>query len=482
MPLLSEAAADHMFDLFTSFSGILAVIAALGLASYFYSSRRVLAQARAAGAKPHSLGMYYGFYAVIWVFVPSALLLVLLTGATSPVLDSLILQSLLAAEPGLPESFVPLKIAQIKNIANGFLEPADETMAMLGQEYQSMREGMANLRLGSVMLIGLLGLGYAVWRMSPEFKSRIVFETFLRRLFFVTAVIAILTTIGIIASLLFEAIRFFAAYNFFDFLFGTHWAPNVALRGDGAAAGDEDVGGASGSFGMIPVMTGTLLVALIAMLVAVPVGLFSAIYMSEFASRRFRDVVKPTLEILAGIPTVVYGFFAALTAAPFFRSIGLALGMDVSSQSALAAGGVMGVMIIPFISSLSDDVIIAVPQSLRDGAYALGSTKGETVVKVVLPAAFPGLVGAFLLGISRAVGETMIVVMAAGVTANLTANPLDSVTTVTVQIVMLLTGDTVFDSPKTLSAFALGITLFFSTLLLNIGALSAARRLGERYD
>ena len=471
-----------MLDQLTSFGGILALILAFALASHFYSSRRVLAQARATDTKPHSLGMYYGFYAAIWVFVPAILLLVLLTSTTSPVLDALIHQSLMAAQPDLPESFVPLKIAQIKNIANGFLEPTDDTMAMLGLEYESMRRNMASLRFGSVMLVGLAGLGYAVWRISPAFKSRIVFETFLRRVFFAAAVLAILTTIGIIASLLFEALRFFAAYNFFDFFFGTHWAPNVALRGDGAAAADEDVGGASGSFGMIPVMAGTLLVAFIAMLVAVPVGLFSAIYMSEFASRRVRDVVKPTLEILAGIPTVVYGFFAALTAAPFFRAIGLGLGMDVSSQSALAAGGVMGVMVIPFISSLSDDVITAVPQSLRDGAYGLGSTKGETVIKVVLPAAFPGLVGAFLLGISRAVGETMIVVMAAGVTANLTANPLESVTTVTVQIVMLLTGDTVFDSPKTLSAFALGITLFFATLLLNIGALTAARRLGEQYD
>jgi len=232
----------------------------------------------------------------------------------------------------------------------------------------------------------------------------------------------------------------------------------------------------------VPVMAGTLLVAAIAMAVAVPVGLFAAIYMAEFASTRMRDSIKPTLEVLAGIPTVIYGFFAALTAAPFFRMIGLNLGMDVSSQSALAAGGVMGVMIIPFISSLSDDVITAVPQSLRDGAYGLGSTKGEVVTKVVLPAALPGLVGAFLLGISRAIGETMIVVMAAGVAANLTANPLESVTTVTVQIVMLLTGDTVFDSPKTLSAFALGMTLFTATLLLNIAALTAARRLGEKYD
>jgi phosphate transport system permease protein len=233
---------------------------------------------------------------------------------------------------------------------------------------------------------------------------------------------------------------------------------------------------------MVPVMAGTLLVAVIAMAVAVPIGLFSAIYTSEFASRRVRNIVKPTLEVLAGVPTVVYGFFAALTAAPFFRGLGLFVGLDVSSQSALAAGGVMGIMIIPFISSLSDDVITAVPQSLRDGAYGLGSTRGETIIRVVLPAAFPGLVGAFLLAISRAIGETMIVVMAAGVAANMTINPLESVTTVTVQIVMLLTGDNEFDSVKTLSAFALGITLFVITLLLNVAALTASRRLGQRYE
>jgi phosphate transport system permease protein len=218
------------------------------------------------------------------------------------------------------------------------------------------------------------------------------------------------------------------------------------------------------------------------MMLAVPIGLFSAIYTAEFASPKMRNFIKPTLEVLAGVPTVVYGFFAALTAAPFFREMGLVVGLDVSSQSALAAGAVMGIMIIPFISSLSDDVITAVPQSLRDGAYGLGSTRAETILRVVLPAAFPGLVGAFLLAISRAIGETMIVVMAAGVAANLTINPLESVTTVTVQIVMLLTGDNEFDSVKTLSAFALGITLFVITLLLNVAALSISRRLGQRYE
>ena len=468
-----------MLDALFSFGGLLVFILALTIGSFFFSKKRIASMAQKTGTKPHSLGFYYGLYAAIWVFVPAILLLIAFTAATKPFLDSVILQSLLAAQPNLPESFVPLKIALIKNIANGFIAPEDDVMAALGQEYANARLMMSKLRIAVVLLVGLLGLGFALWRISPQFKSRIVFENFMRRTFFIAAVIAILTTIGIVASLLFEALRFFAAYSFFDFFFGMHWAPNVAFNSGVEVEGDEE---RLGSFGMVPVMAGTLLIAFIAMAVAVPIGLFSAIYMAEFASPKVRDFIKPTLEVLAGIPTVVYGFFAALTAAPFFRSIGLNLGMDVSSQSALAAGAVMGVMIIPFISSLSDDVITAVPQSLRDGAYGLGSTKGETVTKVVLPAALPGLIGAFLLGISRAIGETMIVVMAAGVSANLTANPLESVTTVTVQIVMLLTGDTVFDSPKTLSAFALGITLFTVTLLLNIGALTAARRLGEKYD
>ena len=293
-------------------------------------------------------------------------------------------------------------------------------------------------------------------------------------MFFVSAVIAIFTTIGIVISLLYESIRFFSLYPFFDFLFGLHWAPNIAIRSDQVAA--------QGSFGMLPVLLGTILVALIAMLVALPIGLFTAIYLAEFASKRVRDLLKPTLEVLAGIPTVVYGYFAALTAAPFIRDIGKTLGLDVSSESALAAGAVMGIMIIPFISSLSDDIINSVPQSLRDGSLGLGATKAETILKVVLPAAFPGLVGAFLLAISRAIGETMIVVMAAGLTANLTINPLETVTTVTVQIVSLLTGDTEFDDIKTLSAFGLGLALFAFTLILNVIALIVSRKLSEQYE
>jgi phosphate transport system permease protein len=218
------------------------------------------------------------------------------------------------------------------------------------------------------------------------------------------------------------------------------------------------------------------------MLIAVPVGLMSAVYMAEYAPRAARDVLKPTLEILAGIPTVVYGFFAALTIAPFIREAGTSLGLDVASESALAAGLVMGIMIIPFVSSLSDDIINAVPQSLRDGSYAIGATRSETIRQVVLPAALPGIVGGVLLAVSRAIGETMIVVMAAGLAANLTLNPLDAVTTVTVQIVTLLVGDQEFDSAKTLAAFALGLTLFCVTLALNVVALHIVRKYREKYD
>jgi phosphate transport system permease protein len=273
---------------------------------------------------------------------------------------------------------------------------------------------------------------------------------------------------------LFEAWMFFQKVSPIEFLFGTTWSPQVALRADQS--------GSSGSFGAVPLFAGTLLISLIAMVIAVPIGLMAAIYLSEYASETVRKYAKPALEVLAGIPTVVYGFFAALTVAPFIRGMGADFGLDVSSESALAAGLVMGVMIIPFVSSLSDDVINAVPQSLRDGSYGLGATRSETVRQVVIPAALPGIVGAIMLAVSRAIGETMIVAMAAGLAANLTANPLDSVTTVTVQIVTLLVGDQEFDSPKTLAAFALGLVLFISTLALNFVALKIVQKYREQYD
>ena len=458
-----------------------ATIAAVFL-SFYLATGRVRKQAIASQTKSHSLNQYYGFYVSLWVLVPAILLALIWMFAADPMLTSAAKARMVAAYPNLPDSFLNLKMAQLVNIASGYIKAPDAVMAAqaeLLRAAQASADRARSLTLAAVMCVGFF---YAFRRVSPELRARVLCEAFLRRLFFLSAVVAILTTIGIVASLLFEAVRFFREISLFDFFFGTHWSPMTALRPGDTAAADEFVAGSSGSFGMVPVMVGTLLVAVIAMAVAVPIGLFSAIYTSEFASRRVRNIVKPTLEVLAGVPTVVYGFFAALTAAPFFRDLGLFVGLDVSSQSALAAGGVMGIMIIPFISSLSDDVITAVPQSLRDGAYGLGSTRGETIIRVVLPAAFPGLVGAFLLAISRAIGETMIVVMAAGVAANMTINPLEAVTTVTVQIVMLLTGDNEFDSVKTLSAFALGMTLFVITLLLNVAALTASRRLGQRYE
>lgn len=293
-------------------------------------------------------------------------------------------------------------------------------------------------------------------------------EVLARRALLVSASVSIVITILIICSVLFESLRFFAHIPFTDFLFGTVWSPQTALRADQA--------GSSGSFGAIPVFLGTLLITIIAMLVATPIGLLSAIYISEYAPNKLRNRIKPALETLAGIPTVVYGYFAVTTIAPFIRGAGAFIGVDITSESALSAGFVMGIMIIPFVMSLSEGAINSVPLALRDASLALGATRSETIKKVILPAAFPGIMSAVLLGISRAIGETMIVVMAAGLSANLTVNPLDSVTTVTVQIVTLLTGDQEFNSPKTLAAFALGLTLFMLTLALNFIALQIVKK------
>ena len=327
---------------------------------------------------------------------------------------------------------------------------------------------------GVALAVGALGAWFARARISPALNARVPVEAALRTALGASSGIAIVTTVGIIASLIFEAARFFERVPISDFLFGLQWSPQTAIR-----AGQV---GSSGAFGAVPVFAGTLLITGIAMSVAVPIGLLAAIYLADYADARTRAVVKPLLELLAGIPTVVYGFFAALTVAPAVRGFGERIGLEVSSESALVAGVVMGVMIIPFVSSLSDDVIRAVPQSLREASLGLGATPSETIRRVVLPAALPGIVGAVLLAVSRAVGETMIVVMAAGLAANLTANPLEAVTTVTVQIVTLLVGDQEFDSAKTLAAFALGLALFLLTLGLNAIALEVVRRNREQYD
>jgi phosphate transport system permease protein len=318
----------------------------------------------------------------------------------------------------------------------------------------------------AAVLLGTLAIAVSHRLITRDFRARNRFEYFVMLVLIACSAVAVLTTVGIVFSVLFETLAFFREVSPFEFLFGTHWAPTSTPP----------------SFGLIPLLVGTLLITFIAIVVAGPLGLLSAIYMAEYSSREMRGVLKPMLEILAGVPTVVLGFFAALTVAPLVRNAGESLGLSVASESALAAGLVMGMMIVPLISSLSDDIINAVPQALRDGSYAMGATKSETIKRVVLPAALPGIVSAFMLAISRAIGETMIVVMAAGLAANLSFNPLEAVTTITVQIATLLVGDQEFDSAKTLSAFALGFVLFCFTLILNYIALRIVQRYREQYD
>jgi phosphate transport system permease protein len=376
----------------------------------------------------------------------------------------------------LPPSRLGLYVNDIRNLADGNIvsRDVDPELQATADHYTGLKHISHVAAILCVLAIAIAGLTYGRHRVSPKLRARNGVEKVITIFLIASSTIAILSTIGIVLSLVFEAGRFFTKVSPLDFLFGLEWSPQVALRADQV--------GASGRFGMIPLLAGTILISFIAMCVAAPIGLLSAIYMSEYAPTRIRTLVKPMLEILAGIPTVVYGFFAALTVAPSFREWGEAVGLSVSSESALAAGLVMGIMIIPFVSSLSDDVISAVPQAMREGSYGLGATKSETIKRVIFPAALPGIVGGLLLAVSRAIGETMIVVMAAGLAANLTANPLQAVTTVTVQIVTLLVGDQEFDSPKTLAAFALGLVLFCVTLLLNVIALHVVNKYREQYE
>ena len=328
----------------------------------------------------------------------------------------------------------------------------------------------------SVPALSILGGLVTLKSIKADYKARNKVETVLLWILGLSSTVAIITTIGIVLSVLFESIRFFKLIPIDEFLFGLTWNPQF----EGAErAGSE---GSPAKYGMLPMFVGTFLISFVALSVAVPVGLLSAIYLAEYASIRTRSFLKPLLEILAGVPTVVYGFFAALTIAPLIRNVGEVFGFTVASESALAAGLVMGVMIIPFISSLSDDVINAVPQSLRDASLGLGATKSETTMRVVIPAAFPGIVASIILAVSRAIGETMIVVMAAGLAANLSFNPLDAVTTVTAQIVTILVGDQEFESAKTLSAFALALVLITVTLFLNFIALQVVKKYREQYE
>jgi len=457
------------------------LIVALALLSFVaFQVGKARALTVAGGARGirdlHSLPGHYGLLAALWAGLPALLLVILWVSVQDRVLIAIVTSHLPASVMSLGQDGFTLFLNDVRNVIAGNI-PASQVSAEAGgaaAEYVRL-QGYSRMALTALAFaIAVLGLFVTRARITPELRARNSVERVFEGLLFLCSLVAVLTTLGIVLSVVFEATRFFNIVPVSEFLFGTRWSPQMAIRADQV--------GSSGAFGAIPLFAGTLLISFIAMIVAVPIGLFSAIYLAEYAPSQVRKIVKPLLEVLAGVPTVVYGFFAVTTVGPILRVWGESIGLDVAGESALAAGLVMGIMIIPFVSSLADDMITAVPQSLRDGAYALGATRSETIKQVVLRAALPGIVGGVLLAISRAIGETMIVVMAAGLAANLTANPLEAVTTVTVQIVTLLVGDQEFDSPKTLAAFALGLMLFIVTLVLNVIALYVVRKYREQYE
>ena len=425
----------------------------------------------------HSAPGYYGMVAAFLVAIPAMMVLGLWISIDESVIIKIVLAEHYSDMHGQPDASVDWLVSQIKIFSQTGKAVSAENSVMLqaaAERYLHLVQLSKTLRDGAVLVLACVFGFVFLSLISVRLKARLIAELIIKFLLIISSLIAIFTTIGIVLSVLFETIQFFRKVPITDFLFGLKWSPQIAIR--------DDQVGASGLFGSIPLFTGTMLVAGIAMAVAVPIGLLSAIYLAEYSSSKVRSVAKPALEILAGVPTVVYGFFAILVVAPWMREVGALFALDIAHESALAAGVVMGIMIIPFVSSLSDDVITALPQTIREASLACGATKSETIKKVVFPAALPGIVGALLLAISRAIGETMIVLMAAGLAANLTANPFESVTTVTVQIVTLLVGDQEFDSAKTLAAFALGLTLFVATLVLNITALYIVRKYSEQYE
>jgi len=461
-----------------SASYFLVILLAMASLAYMQGKRRAfsLSGGKTGSESLHSRPGYYGMLTAVWCVLPALLVFGFWMAFSDTILTSLVLKTLPAAMQGLSADQSNLLVNDLRNLVSGHVaaRDIDPVLEQAAVQYLGM-ERIGQIALGVAMYSMAIFSAFLVYRrIRPEMRARNHVERIVQMVLVLCSTIAILTTIGIVLSVLFESIRFFQHVPVSDFLFGMKWSPQMAMRADQA--------GSSGSFGAVPVLAGTFMISGIALTVAVPIGLMSAIYLSEYASSRVRAWAKPIMEILAGVPTVVYGFFAALVVAPFIRDSGEMLGLNVSSESALAAGLVMGIMIIPFVSSLSDDVINAVPQAMRDGSYGLGATRSETIINVIIPAALPGIVGGVLLAASRAIGETMIVVMAAGLSANLTTNPLEAVTTVTVQIVTLLVGDQEVDSPKTLVAFALGLLLFIVTLILNVIALYVVRKYREEYE
>lgn len=452
---------------------------ALGLIAWLAARSRAWTfrkEALTQGSALHSLPNYHGWYVALWAAVP-AVVFALAWTSLSPglVLGQVLADPAAAALPafGIGRDAV---LSEAQAIASGGAATSFQAgSAALVQPFRTAMTTFGTIGIVVTLVLGFAGGAFAFLRLRPDFTARTRVERAVMFTLLGASMVAILTTLGILVSLVFETFRFFQFVSPVDFLFGTHWGPDPMV--DPAAIRTE-------AYGAFPLFWGTIFIgAVIAMLVAIPLGLMSAIYLTQYASATVRKWMKPMLEILAGVPTVVYGYFAALTVAPLIRDFGVGIGISsASSESALAAGIVMGIMIIPFVSSMADDSITAVPQAMRDGSLAIGATTSETIKKVLIPAALPGIVAGVMLAVSRAIGETMIVVMAAGATARLTANPFETMTTVTFQIVAMLTGEGSFDHPATLSAFALGMVLFLVTLTLNYIALRVVKRFREAYD
>ncbi|WNO53042.1 phosphate ABC transporter permease subunit PstC [Stakelama saccharophila] len=453
---------------------LLFIICGLGLIAWLTARARAARFATRGPDRRHSLPGQHGWYMAMWTAIPALLFL----GIWASVSPALVTQEVLEAPAAqsLPSFGFQRDsiLAEARAIAGGDTFGAfNDEAAALAPAYGAAQSRYAWIGTALTLLLAFAGGAYAYSRVSPAFRARTRVERSVMILLLIASLIAILTTVGIFVSLLVESARFFSVVPITDFLFGTHWSPQVISSTDPGE-----------SLGAVPLFWGTFFIgAVIAMIVAIPFGLMSAIYLTQYAAPSVRKWMKPVLEILAGVPTVVYGYFAALTVAPAVRDFAVAIGFEyASAESALAAGLVMGVMIIPFVSSMADDSIAAVPSAMRDGSLAMGATRSETITKVLLPASLPGVVAGMLLAVSRAIGETMIVVMAASGAATITLNPFESATTVTKQIVDLLTGEAAFDSPKTLAAFALGLTLFLITFLLNIVALRVVKKYREAYE
>ena len=453
---------------------VVAALLMLTVLAYQFGLMRSRKMVASGGVRMHSRPGYYGILVALWCGLPALALIVLWWLFEPGIVRALVTAGLPPESAALGGQELQALMRRIQSIADGSgVSGVATAVELSAAEHMRQLRGIGqSAMIALVAALAVFGLVHAGRRIDPALRARNQVETVVKVLLVVSSTIAILTTVGIVLSMVGEAIRFFSFVSPVDFFFGTVWNPRFATVGSGA----------QGQFGLLPLLWGTMMVSLIALLVAVPTGLMTAIYLAEYAPSWFRSVAKPVIEVLAGIPTIVYGFFALVMVGPFFYNLGQSIGVDIRATSALTAGVVMGIMIVPFVSSLSDDIITQVPKSMRDGSLGLGATRSETIRRVVLPAALPGIVGAFLLAASRAIGETMIVVLAAGNSPVLHANPLEAVSTVTVTIVNQLTGDQDFASPQSLVAFALGLTLFVITLGLNVIALYIVRKYREQYE